>query len=166
MDLSSKVRKRTEADDSIDQSSENEGSGKRVKPSPSISEESTDDLRKKSAIFQDENAPSRPSPPKAYGSSGHVLQLLSLFGTLVAQGDTAALTLDTLISSISSDLLAEVVMANMRHLPMQRPRADEEGAEEEVFSLSSAFPQIASILDVQQQVSNTDLVRYCCFVYT
>ncbi|EPS64126.1 hypothetical protein M569_10655, partial [Genlisea aurea] len=48
---------------------------------------------------------------------GPVQQLVAMFGALVAQGEKAVASLEILISSISADLLAEVVMANMRNLP-------------------------------------------------
>jgi symplekin len=100
-----------------------------------------------------------------------------MFGALVAQGEKAVASLEILISSISADLLAEVVMANMRYLPPNCPNA--EGNDEQlhdisifgshdkakypqsfvagVMSLSSTFPPVASLLDAHQSVSN-DLV--------
>ncbi|XP_026414316.1 uncharacterized protein LOC113309995 [Papaver somniferum] len=51
------------------------------------------------------------------GETGTVQQLVAMFGALVAQGDKAAGSLEILLSSISADLLGEVVMANMRRLP-------------------------------------------------
>lgn len=106
--------------------------------------------------------------------NGPVQQLIAMFGALVAQGEKAVASLEILISSISSDLLAEVVMANMRYLPPNYPYA--EGDDEQVhdisivgsddkakypssfvagvMSLSSTFPPIASLLDAHQSVSN------------
>ncbi len=81
-----------------------------------------------------------------------------MFGALVAQGEKAAGSLEILISSISADLLAEVVMANMRYLPSERPTADEEETSQDIFSLSSAFPQIASLLGAWQTVPNDYVV--------
>ncbi|KAK9168130.1 hypothetical protein Syun_000270 [Stephania yunnanensis] len=60
------------------------------------------------------------------GDSGHVQQLVAMFGALVAQGEKAVGSLEIIISSISADLLAEVVMANMRHLPSTCPNAEED----------------------------------------
>lgn len=56
-----------------------------------------------------------------------------MFGALVAQGEKAVL--EILISSISADLLAEVVMANMRNLPPSRPPA--EGDQEQLLDTDS-----------------------------
>ncbi|KAE9600841.1 hypothetical protein Lal_00011244 [Lupinus albus] len=115
-----------------------------------------------------------PTSSKGDIDNGHVHQLVAMFGTLVAQGEKAVASLEILISSISSDLLAEVVMANMRYLPPNYPYA--EGDDEDVhdisiigsddkakyppsfvagvMSLSSTFPPIASLLDAHQTVSN------------
>lgn len=54
--------------------------------------------------------------------SGPVLQLVAMFSALVAQGEKAAASLEILISSISADLLADVVMANIRNLPPIYPK--------------------------------------------
>lgn len=108
---------------------------------------------------------------------GPVQQLVGMFGALVAQGNKAAKSLEVLISSISSDLLAEVVIANIRYLPPSCPKIN--GDEEVVpsvcsvpipvtnklppiqpstvvsdpFSLSSAFPLISSLLNIQPATS-------------
>lgn len=121
---------------------------KRIRPSPSISEESSNELNRKGSVSQDENASSGPSSLKSEGDSGAVQQLVAMFGALVAQGEKAAESLEILISSISADLLAEVVMANMHHLPPECPKADE-GEEDfqNTFSLSTAFPEISGMLE-------------------
>lgn len=49
-----------------------------------------------------------------------------MFAALAAQGDRAAGSLQILSSSIATDLLAEVVMVNMQHLPVSRPEADQQ----------------------------------------
>ncbi|KAK8913542.1 hypothetical protein KSP39_PZI023708 [Platanthera zijinensis] len=99
------------------------------------------------------------------GDSGPVLQLVGMFGALVAQGKKASEPLEILISSISSDLLAEVVMANMQYLPPSCPKLDDEDESNHLrscvsglqssapasntFSLSSAFSVITSQLNSQ-----------------
>ncbi|OWM81734.1 uncharacterized protein LOC116195754 [Punica granatum] len=149
-----KGRKRLEVEDRCDQASDDNTPGKRARPSPSISEESSNELKRKSSVFQEEHSSSQPSPSRLEGDSGPVQQLVAMFGALVAQGEKAAGSLEILISSISADLLAEVVMANMRRLPSERPTSDEEETSKDIFSLSSAFPQIASLLGAQQTVPN------------
>lgn len=53
-------------------------------------------------------------------------QLVSMFSSLVAQGEQSAAMLEILISSISADLLAQVVMANMPNLPSLPPKEEGE----------------------------------------
>lgn len=126
-------------------------SGKRIKPSPSMSEESSNELNRKGAVYQEENASSGALSCKAESDSGAVHHLVAMFGALVAQGEKAVDSIEIIISSISADLLAEVVIANMHHLPPERPKAEEdEEVLQDVFSLSSAFPQISSILNAEQ----------------
>lgn len=129
------------------------------------------------ANIQDDPPSTVPESSKGDVENGPVQQLVAMFGALVAQGEKAVASLEILISSISADLLAEVVMANMRHLPQYCPNA--EGDDEQlhdisifgshdkakyppsfvagVMSLSSSFPPVASLLDAHQSVSN-DLV--------
>lgn len=128
--------------------------------------------------IQDDTPSTVPASSKGDVENGPVQQLVAMFGALVAQGEKAVASLEILISSISADLLAEVVMANMRHLPQYCPNA--EGDDEQlhdisifgshdkakyppsfvagVMSLSSSFPPVASLLDAHQSVSN-DLVK-------
>ncbi|XP_031475162.1 uncharacterized protein LOC116247253 isoform X1 [Nymphaea colorata] len=82
---------------------------------------------------------------------GPVQQLVAMFGALVAQGDKATGSLEILIGSISSDLLAEVVIANMRHLPPCRPNVEEE---EETVSVGFISSLVSSTLDIKPS-SNT-----------
>ncbi|XP_061955032.1 uncharacterized protein LOC133677183 isoform X2 [Populus nigra] len=156
------ARKRSGPEDSIDLADlakDDDVSGKRVKSSPSVSEESSKELDHRANKKDDDNGP--------------VQQLVAMFGALVAQGEKAVGSLEILISSISADLLAEVVMANMRYLPTGHPHA--EGDDESllnmtivgsdtrakypssfltnVLSLSSSFPPIAAQLNAGHSVS-------------
>ncbi|XP_056172309.1 uncharacterized protein LOC115672207 isoform X2 [Syzygium oleosum] len=151
---SNRGRKRVETED---HTFEVDVSGKRIKPSPSMSEESSNELNRKGTVYQEENASSGALSSKAESDSGTVHQLVAMFGALVAQGEKAVQSLEIIISTISADLLAEVVMANMCHLPPERPKADEdEEGLQDVFSLSSAFPQISSILKAEQKPEKPD----------
>lgn len=154
-----KGRKRLVADARLDQASDDDTPGKRARSSPSISEESSNESKRKTTVFQEEHSSSRPHPSKGGGDSGPVQQLVAVFGALVAQGEEVAAPLEILISSISTDLLAEVVMSNMCHLPTERPNADEEESSIDTITLSTAFPQIASLLGAQQNAPNDYLVR-------
>lgn len=157
-------RKRSGADDGCDLEGDDDVSGKRARPTPSDSE----------ALSQDHRPSTGSTSNKGNSDSGPVQQLVAMFGALVAQGEKAVSSLEILISSISADLLAEVVMANMCNLPPYLPQA--EGDEESVLnmsivgsdtgakypasfvanvlSLSSSFPPVASLLDAHQPISS------------
>lgn len=98
---------------------------------------------------------------------GPVQQLVGVFGALVAQGDKASDSLDILISNISSDLLAEVVIANMRHLPTACCKIEKEeettlirdqpiipavSFASDILSLSNT---LSSILNAQRSIQET-----------
>lgn len=147
--------------------------GKRIK-AECVSESQTNKLIQKNPNLNGDNLllPGLPAFD-GDGVTGPVQQLVAMFGAFVAQGDKGIMPLEILFSSVSSDLLAEVVMANMRHLPPTCPK--DEGEEVPVLgtgsascfvssnppviqsssfssdflSLLSEFPQIASLLSVQ-----------------
>ncbi|CAN0879719.1 SYMPK [Linum grandiflorum] len=122
-----------------------------------------------------QNVPSHVAPKdEGQDDSGPVKQLVAMFGALIAQGEKAVGSLEILISSISADLLAEVVMANMRLLPHIRTQT--EGDNEtvanmtivgsstqakypasfiaNVVSLSTSFPSILPQLGPHETISN------------
>jgi symplekin len=152
--------------------------GKRVRTTTDVLKKPKKELDESTANIQDDTPSSVPASSKGGDvDNGPVQQLVAMFGALVAQGEKAVASLEILISSISADLLAEVVMANMCYLPPNCPNA--EGNDEQlhdisifgshdkakypqsfvagVMSLSSTFPPVASLLDAHQSVSN-DLV--------
>jgi symplekin len=107
--------------------------------------------------------------PKSSKDNGPVQQLVAMFGALVAQGEKAAGSLDILVSSICSDLLAEVVMTNIWNLPSIRPMLDEDETQlndpnidadfirlssylSDFISMSSTFSQTDDIMDAQPSV--------------
>lgn len=79
------------------------------------------------------------------GDNVNLQPLVAMFGTLVAQGEKAAASLDILISSISADLLADVVMANMRNLPSNLPKVDDEEPPMKL-EMESDFRRLFSLL--------------------
>ncbi|XP_077217666.1 HEAT repeat-containing protein isoform X2 [Tasmannia lanceolata] len=158
-------RKRCAAQD-VNLVQDDDTPGKRARPTLNETKES---VNTNSSLIQDNQPLIELSGSTGDADTGPVGQLVALFGALVAQGDKAVGSLDILISSISSDLLAEVVMANMRYLPHTRPIVEEEeklismgsssimpptSLESGFLSLSSAFPQIASLLALQPSVSH------------
>lgn len=144
---------------------------------PSVSEESAKESDRNITRNQDDVSSTGATTSKGEGDTGPVQQLVAMFGALV--GENAVGYLEILISSISADLLAEVVMANMHNLPPNHPKA--EGDDEplvnmsivggdsqvkyppsfiaNVLSLSSTFPPIASLLDAYPSLSNNIVVR-------
>lgn len=50
-----------------------------------------------------------------------VEQMIAMIGALLAEGERGAESLEILISKIHPDLLADIVMANMKHLPKNPP---------------------------------------------
>ncbi|KAL5710209.1 hypothetical protein ACHQM5_020801 [Ranunculus cassubicifolius] len=135
------------------------GSGKKLRPTSPVSDK-TDGVKGPNL--------NRESPPlggstSSSGNGDTVKQLSSMFGTLIAQGEVATGPLEMLISSISADLVTELVMSTMQFLPPTRPRAEEDGESailtshstqpcpfvSKLASLFGGFPQIASLLDVQ-----------------
>lgn len=85
-------------------------------------------------------------------NSEAVYQLIGMFAALAAQGDRAAGSLQILSSSIASDLLAEVVMVNMQHIPMSRPEVDQQQlpstSSGDGIPFQSSFSLLASLLKV------------------
>ncbi|KAJ8620955.1 hypothetical protein MRB53_029484 [Persea americana] len=165
-------RKRSVVQENNDMIPDDEKCGKRIK-TECVSECETNHSLQTNPNLNGDNL-SLPGLPAADGDgvSGPVQQLVAMFGALVAQGDKAIGPLEIIFSSISVDLLAEVVMANMRHLPPTRPKDEREDEpilgmgsvscfvsssvpviqssfSSDVPSLWSAFPLIASLLNVQ-----------------
>ncbi|XP_022745642.1 uncharacterized protein LOC111295979 isoform X2 [Durio zibethinus] len=167
-------RKRSGTEDNSDLAENDDVSGKRVRSTPSVSEESTKELNRNTTMSQGDIFSTQPTTNKGDVDTGPVQQLVAMFGALVAQGEQAVGSLGILISSISADLLADLVMANMGNLPPSHPHTD--GDDEllenmcivgsdtqakyppsflaDVVSLSSTFPPIASLLNSRQSVSN------------
>ncbi|XP_061369219.1 uncharacterized protein LOC133312088 isoform X2 [Gastrolobium bilobum] len=168
------ARKRSGSQNGGDLAEDEDVPGKRVRKTNIGSKEPKKELDEGIAISEDDTPSTVPTSSKGDVDNGPVQQLVAMFGALVAQGEKAVASLEILISSISADLLAEVVMANMRYLPPNYSNA--EGDDEQlhdisligsddkakyppsfvagVMSLSSTFPPIASLLNAQQSVSN------------
>lgn len=113
-------------------------SGKRIRSTTIVSEGSEKDLNGD----QVDIPPAGDRKSRGDVDNGPVHQLVGMFGALVAQGEKAIGSLEILISSISADLLAEVVMANMRHLPPHLPKS--EGHEEPLVNTSSRPNSVSS----------------------
>lgn len=177
-------RKRSGAPENSDPAEDRDMPEKRMKASPSVSEESTRELDKSITIPQDGIPSTRPTTSRGDVDTGPAQQLVAMFGALVAQGEKAIGSLEILISSISADLLAEVVMANMRYLPPNLSKAEGDdllmnmtivGSDTDakyppsfladVLSLSSTFPPIVSLLDAHQSMSNEIVVWFSLLIW-
>ncbi|KAL9244024.1 hypothetical protein vseg_017841 [Gypsophila vaccaria] len=55
-------------------------------------------------------------------------QMIVVIAALLAQGEKAADSVDLLITRIHSDLLADIVISNMKHLPKTPPKAKQESS--------------------------------------
>lgn len=167
-------RKRSGVHDIGDLVEDDDVSGKRVRTASTVAEEPSKESSRDLTSVQNVS-PIGLKSSRGDEDTGPVQQLVAMFGALVAQGEKAVGSLGILISSISTDLLAEVVMANMRHIPPERPK--DEGEEESLLNMGSnastvgsdtqakrlppflaRFPQIVALLDAQQSASN-DIVK-------
>ncbi|RCV14667.1 hypothetical protein SETIT_2G443400v2 [Setaria italica] len=94
-------------------------------------------------------------------NSEAVYQLIGMFAALAAQGDRAAGSLQILSSSIASDLLAEVVMVNMQHIPMSRPEVDQQQlpstSSGDGIPFQSSFSLLASLLKKVNQIDQDEV---------
>lgn len=172
-------RKRSGSDKNVDLNGD-ALSGKRARITPSMSGESTGGLNGNNVDSLPLVASTSAGQNNSRGvsDSGPVQQLVAMFGALVAQGEKAIGSLEILISSISSDLLADVVMANMDNIPpngssyadgtdglvmnmcivgsdaqIKYPPSFVAG----VLSLSTAFPPIAALINCN--IPKTENVR-------
>lgn len=136
-------RKRSEVPVSTEQLEDENLSAKRVR-STLDGEGSMEELKREQT-----GTSSGLDTSRAGGDNGPVHQLVAMFGALVAQGEKAVL--EILISSISADLLAEVVMANMRNLPPSRPPS--EGDQEQLLDTDS-YPGITGISSELKKLSS------------
>ncbi|CAH9061330.1 unnamed protein product [Cuscuta europaea] len=102
---------------------------KRPKHVPSINEGKVE-----LNVQRDNRSSSEPTTSRTDSDNNAVQQLVAMFGALVAKGEKAMPSLEILISSISADLLAEVVMANMQNVPQKRPNSE---VEDEILMANS-----------------------------
>ncbi|KAL0347436.1 UNVERIFIED_CONTAM: hypothetical protein Scaly_1759600 [Sesamum calycinum] len=125
-------RKRTGVLDSSELT-QDDMSGKRARSTPDNLKEPGHEMSGR----QEGVSSSGQTPSRADADSGPVQQLVAMFAALVAQGEKASASLEILISSISADLLAEVVMANLRNLPPQTPKS---GGDDEPLTDMVVYP--------------------------
>ncbi|XP_078445318.1 HEAT repeat-containing protein isoform X2 [Wolffia australiana] len=120
------LKKRPIKEELMDITETNTISSKRSKILPTSSQDFVNESDAPSQDHSSDVPMSNAEAAGGVGENGPIQQLVSTFGALVAQGDKAVQLLDVLVSSISSDLFAEVVMVNMQHLPPCCPHSDSE----------------------------------------
>ncbi|VAH25874.1 unnamed protein product [Triticum turgidum subsp. durum] len=116
--------KRSLADDMNNILEDDGHSSKRVKQSHDSQEHSEEANKRNTEAASVDSSSNQPTPARTENSEA-VYQLIGMFAALAAQGDRAAGSLQILSSSIAADLLAEVVMVNMQHLPVSGPEVDQ-----------------------------------------
>lgn len=136
------ANKRLSAEVSNDLLHDDVTSSKRIRLSSDMEQDLPEESSKFSAVQVEDKLPLVDSVPYKDKSPGPVQQLVAMFGALVSQGEKAAGSLDILTASISSDLLAEVVISNMQHLPPICPNIDKEGSSSSKIVYSSVLPTV------------------------
>lgn len=131
-------------------------SSKRVRHSLDAQEHSEEESNKRNieSAPVDTSSSSQPISIRT-GNSEAVYQLIGMFAALAAQGDRAAGSLQILSSSIASDLLAEVVMVNMQHIPISCPEVDQQQLPSTSSGDGTPFPSSLSLL--------ASLLKVCFF---
>ncbi|XP_030947950.1 symplekin isoform X2 [Quercus lobata] len=97
--------------------------------------------------------------PVLDGQLTPVEQMIAMIGALLAEGERGAESLEILISKIHPDLLADIVITNMKHLPKTTPpltRLGNLSATRQMGSLSSPT-QVVSISALTSSVESPDV---------
>ncbi|KAL3505002.1 hypothetical protein ACH5RR_034843 [Cinchona calisaya] len=96
-----------------------------------------------------------------------VEQMIAMIGALIAEGERGVESLEILISNIHPDLLADIVITNMRHLPknppLTRPLASDRqgepsGPSQSIVSTGSTISMEIPDLTAQVPVSSSSLI--------
>ncbi|XP_057773188.1 uncharacterized protein LOC130992538 isoform X1 [Salvia miltiorrhiza] len=112
------TKKRTVPLDNEDQNNIFDASSKRFRHSPHNNTTATADS---SDAGQDHVNGISAKPPVLDGDLTPVEQMIAMIGALIAEGERGVESLEILISNIHADLLADIVITNMRHLPKNPP---------------------------------------------
>lgn len=112
------TKKRTVQFDHEDQNNNFDASSKRLRYGPHNYTTAAGDI---SDAEQDHINGISPKPPVLDGDLTPVEQMIAMIGALIAEGERGVESLEILISNIHADLLADIVITNMRHLPKNPP---------------------------------------------
>lgn len=85
-----------------------------------------------------------PKVPLLNGSLNPVEQMIGMIAALLAEGERGAQSLELLISEIHPDLLADIVVANMKHLPKTPPLTVDVQNSSVTGSAQAVAPVVAS----------------------
>lgn len=101
-----------------------------------------------------------------------VEQMIAMIGALIAEGDRGAESLEILISKIHPDLLADIVITNMKHLPentppltrlsslsVTRPNGSSSGASKVVAPIGSTISAQTPVLSAQPPFSSSNAIN-------
>lgn len=98
------------------------------------------------------------------GTLNPVEQMIAMIGALIAEGERGAESLEILISQIHPDLLADIVITNMKHLPRTSPPLTRLGAPHQngfQSSPSEVVGPVSSTISAQTPVVSAQvLVSY------
>lgn len=112
------TKKRAVQLDNEDQNNSSDASSKRFRHSAHNNATGTVDT---SDAGQDHVNGISPKVPVLDEDLTPVEQMISMIGALIAEGERGVQSLEILISNIHADLLADIVITNMRHLPKNSP---------------------------------------------
>ncbi|OEL15350.1 hypothetical protein BAE44_0023629 [Dichanthelium oligosanthes] len=153
--------KRSLAEDMSHMTEDDGHSSKRVRQSLDAQEHSEESNKRNVESTSVDISSSQPISIRT-GNSEAVYQLIGMFAALAAQGDRAAGSLQILSSSIASDLLADVVMVNMQHIPISRPEVDQQQlpstSSGDGLSFSSSLSLLASLLKRANQIDQDEVL--------
>ena len=93
-----------------------ENSGKRMRPTSNTMMEGSADRQTSGANGQGVNTEST-----LHNEVSQLQQMIDIIGALVAKGERAAASIELLITSLPPDMLADVVIENMKNLPSTAP---------------------------------------------
>ncbi|KAG6409207.1 hypothetical protein SASPL_132241 [Salvia splendens] len=112
------TKKRTAQFDHEDQNNIYDASSKRLRHGPHSNTNAAADTNDDR---QDHVNGISAKPPVLDGGLTPVEQMIAMIGALIAEGERGVESLEILISNIHADLLADIVITNMKHLPKNPP---------------------------------------------
>lgn len=116
-----------------------ENSGKRMRLMPNATEEGSADRKLSGSQVQGVNTES-----SNHNEVSPLQQMIDIIGALVAKGERATASIELLITSLPPDMLADVVIENMKNLPPTAPALPSGISGVQSSTIGSEMPTIAS----------------------